>query len=75
MAGRADVKEPESELQKTMRALLLAQIRGWKQREQIALLDRAGFGQTDIAVLLGTTSKAVSVRLAEIRKEALFSKG
>jgi len=74
--GRVDnpgaklLKDPESELQKTMRALLLAQIGGWKQREQIALLDRAGFGQAYIADLLGTTSKAVSVRLAEIRRQA-----
>jgi predicted transcriptional regulator len=53
-----------------MKALLLAQLGGWKQREQIALLNRAGFGQSDIAELLGTTANAVSVRLAEIRKEA-----
>jgi DNA-directed RNA polymerase specialized sigma24 family protein len=71
---RADGEEPESKLQKTMKALLLSNISGWKQREQIALLDRAGFGQTDIAELLGTTSKAVSVRLAEIRKEARTSR-
>jgi DNA-directed RNA polymerase specialized sigma24 family protein len=51
-----------------MKALLLAQIRPWKQKEQVALLDLAGFGQKEIALLLGTTPKAVSVRLAEIRK-------
>ncbi len=68
MAGSASGKNPESELQKTMKALLLAQIGGWKQREQITILDRAGFGQTEIARLLGTTPKNVSVRLAEIRK-------
>lgn len=64
----------ESELQdnvgKFMKALLLAQIGDWKQKQQIALLDRAGFGQTEIADLLGSTSKAISVRLAEIRRES-----
>lgn len=70
MAGRpTTVRQAESDLQKTMRALLLAHISAWKQREQIALLDRAGFRQTNIAELLGTSSKAVSVRLAEIRKD------
>ena len=60
----------EGELEKTMKALLLAQIKGWKQREQVELLDRAGFPQGRIALMLGTTSKSISVRLAEIRKEA-----
>lgn len=59
-----------NELQKTMTALLLAQIGDWKQREQITLLDRAGFGQKEIANLLGTSPKAISVRLAELRKAA-----
>jgi DNA-directed RNA polymerase specialized sigma24 family protein len=58
-----------------MKALLLAQIGDWKQREQIELLGRAGFGQKEIALILGTSSKAVSVRLAEIRREARTSRG
>ena len=65
----------ESELQKTMKALLLAQIQGWKQREQVELLDRAGFPQRQIALMLGTSSKSISVRLAEIRKEARARRG
>ena len=69
MARKEHLNNPEGELQKIMKALLLSQIGAWKQREQIALLDRAGFGQTEIARLLGTTAKNVSVRLAEIRKE------
>jgi DNA-directed RNA polymerase specialized sigma24 family protein len=56
--------------QKLLRRSCFAQIGSWKQRDQVALLARAGFGQTDIAEMLGTTSKAVSVRLAEIRKGA-----
>lgn len=59
--------DPALELPKTMRALLLVQLRDMKQREQVELLDRAGFGQSEIAALIGTTSNAVSVRLAEIR--------
>ena len=65
----------ESELQKTMKASLLAQIQGWKQREQVELLDRAGFPQRQIALMLGTSSKSISVRLAEIRKEARARRG
>jgi DNA-directed RNA polymerase specialized sigma24 family protein len=60
----------ESSLEKTLTALLLASLRGLGQKEQIAILDRAGFGQTEIARLLGSTSKAISVRLAEIRRTA-----
>ncbi len=70
MAENANGNGSAGELQKTMKALLLAQIGGWKRREQIQLLDRAGFGQSKIALMLGTTLKAVSVRLAEIRRKA-----
>ena len=69
VAANGSNNDPQGELRKTMKALLLAQIRPWKQKEQVSLLDLAGFGQKEIAHLLGTTSKAVSVRLAEIRKE------
>jgi hypothetical protein len=41
-----------------------------KQKQQITILDKAGFGQSEIAVVVGSTPKAVSVRLAEIRKES-----
>jgi predicted transcriptional regulator len=40
-----------------------------KQKQQIAILDQAGFRQSEIAEIVGSTPKAVSVRLAEIRKE------
>jgi DNA-directed RNA polymerase specialized sigma24 family protein len=63
-------EEPKTELEKTLRALLLVSLDSLKQRPQIAILDKAGFGQTEIAEIIGSTSKAVSVRLAEIRKEA-----
>jgi hypothetical protein len=63
-----------SKLEKTMAALLLASLRELGQKEQIAILDKAGFGQTEIAGLLGSTSKAISVRLAEIRKASRSKK-
>ena len=55
-------------MEKTLRALLLIQMDSMKQKEQIALLDKAGFGQSEIARCVGSTPGAVSVRLAEIRR-------
>jgi DNA-directed RNA polymerase specialized sigma24 family protein len=65
---RGDIEDPINELRKSMKALLLVQIAGWKQREQVQLLDRAGFVQSEIAQIIGSTSNAVSVRLAELRR-------
>lgn len=64
-----------SALEKTLRALLLIQMESMKQKQQIALLDKAGFGQSEIARAVGSTPGAVSVRLAEIRREARKSRG
>ncbi len=64
----------EGGLERTLRALLLASLASMKQRQQIMILDKAGFGQSEIAGIVGSTSKAVSVRLAEIRKEARKSR-
>lgn len=58
-----------AELEKTLRALLLVHLGSLKQKQQIAILDKAGFGQSQIADVVGSTPKAVSVRLAEIRKD------
>ncbi|PYV53253.1 MAG: hypothetical protein DMG98_21545 [Acidobacteria bacterium] len=57
-------------MEKTLRALLLVSLASMKQKQQIAILDKAGFGQSEIATVIGSTSNSVSVRLAEIRKEA-----
>ena len=59
---------PTPRLEKTMNLLALVALKGLGQKEQIDLLERAGFGQTEIASIVGSTSKAVSVRLVEIRK-------
>jgi len=61
-------------LEKTLRLLALLSLDGKPQKEQIRLLDRAGFGQTEIATIVGSTPKAISVRLAELRKAARASK-
>lgn len=55
-------------LEKAMKALMLTALRELGQKDQIDILDRAGFGQTEIADLIGTSSNTVSVRLAEIRR-------
>lgn len=39
------------------------------QNEMIAELDKAGFGQTRIAELLGTTANTVNVALSKAKKE------
>jgi len=62
-------------VEKTMKVLMLSALRGLVQKDQIDILDRAGFGQTEIAELIGTSSKTVSVRLAEIRKARKSAKG
>lgn len=59
-----------TELERTLRLLAIAALHGRPQKEQIWLLDRAGFGGSDIAVMVDSTPKAVSVRLAELRKAA-----
>jgi hypothetical protein len=60
--------ESPSNMDKTLRLLALIALDGKKQKEQIQLLDKAGFGQSDIADMLGSTPKAISVRLAELRR-------
>lgn len=51
-----------------LRILAAAATAGMKQREQIALLNRAGLQPKDIAELLGTSSNTVRVELVALRK-------
>lgn len=53
---------------RTLRLIALNLLRDKKQAEQVDLLDRAGYRQSEIAELLDSTPKAISVRLAEVRK-------
>jgi DNA-directed RNA polymerase specialized sigma24 family protein len=63
-------EEPRTELEKSLRALLLVSLEPLKQRQQIVILDKAGFGPSEIATVIGSTSNTVNVRLSEIRKDA-----
>ena len=62
-------------LDKILRILAVLATKGMKQREQIALLDRAGLKPKDIAELLGTSSNTVRVELVTIRKAKGGKKG
>jgi DNA-directed RNA polymerase specialized sigma24 family protein len=55
-------------LQKILRLLLVLATKDMKQRDQIALLDRASFKPKEIAGLLGTSSNTVRVELVALRK-------
>lgn len=55
-------------LDQVLRILVAAVSRGLKQREQIALLDGAGFAPKAIAELIGTSSNTVRVELVGLRK-------
>jgi DNA-directed RNA polymerase specialized sigma24 family protein len=61
-------EEPKTELEKSLRALLLVSLEPLKQKQQIVILDKAGFGPSEIAAVIGSTSNTVNVRLSEIRK-------
>jgi DNA-directed RNA polymerase specialized sigma24 family protein len=58
-----------------VRIMAVSVTNGLKQRDQIALLNRAGFAPKEIAELLGTTSNTVSVELSGLRKAATKRKG
>ena len=51
-----------------LRVTTIGVTQGLKQREQIALLNRAGFQPNDIVSVLGTTRNTVSVALTGLRK-------
>jgi DNA-directed RNA polymerase specialized sigma24 family protein len=62
-------------LDEILRILVMTATRGLKQREQIALLDGAGFTPKAIADLLGTSSNTVRVELVGLRKAKRTGKG
>jgi DNA-directed RNA polymerase specialized sigma24 family protein len=55
-------------LDQILRILVANATRGLKQREQIDLLDRAGFQPKEIAELLNTSSNTIRVGLVTLRK-------
>ena len=50
-------EEPKTELEKSLRALLLLSLGPLKQKQQIMILDKAGFGPSEIATVIGSTSE------------------
>ena len=60
--------EAVEKLDQILRILVVLATRGLKQREQIAVLDGAGFSPKAIAELLGTSSNTVRVELVALRK-------
>jgi hypothetical protein len=65
---RNKTEDVNAQLLRALRLVGLASLRDMKQREQVDLMDRAGYGQNEIAAFLSSTPKAISVRLAEVRK-------
>jgi len=63
-------EETRTELEKSLRALLLVSLEPLKQKQQIVILDKAGFRPSEIAAVIGSTPNTVNVRLSEIRKHA-----
>jgi DNA-directed RNA polymerase specialized sigma24 family protein len=55
-------------LDQILHVLALIATKDMKQREQIALLDRAGLQPKNIAEMLGTSSNTVRVKLVSLRK-------
>lgn len=55
-------------LDRAVRLLAIAAIRGMPQTAQIATLSRAGFPPKEIADILGTTPNTVRVTLVSIRR-------
>ncbi|TGK23331.1 hypothetical protein EHQ05_19295 [Leptospira yasudae] len=61
-------KEILEELKTIKRLLATALTEGKKQNQAIEFLNKAGFGQKEIADTIGTTSNTVNVSLARIKK-------
>lgn len=66
----ANTEREADDFMKYMRLMALATLEAQPLKRQISLLSKAGFGPSQIADLLGTTSNTVNVRLSEMRKEA-----
>jgi DNA-directed RNA polymerase specialized sigma24 family protein len=72
---KATEEQTLEKLDQILRILVAAVSRGLKQREQIAMLDRAGFSPKAIAELIGTSSNTVRVELVGLRKAGRAGKG
>ncbi|MCB9237370.1 MAG: hypothetical protein H6580_05535 [Flammeovirgaceae bacterium] len=57
------------EIKKTNKLLVIMATKDLPQTDKIALLSRVGFGQKEIADLVGTTSNTVGVTLNKLKKK------
>ncbi len=57
-----------AKLDRVLRLLALQATREMRQRDQIAILSRAGFAPKEIAEILGTSANTVRVELVTIRR-------
>ena len=62
-------KEIIQRLDKIARIVALSSMQSLTSGEKIYLLHQAGFGPSEIADMVGTTSNVVNVRLSEMRKK------
>lgn len=67
MQGNQDVSV---QLDKLIRLMAVLVTKDKVQKEQIAMLAKAGLQPKDIADLIGTTPHTVSVTLSEMKKES-----
>jgi len=56
------------EIKKTNKLLVIMATKDLSQSDKIALLSKVGFGQKEIADLVGTTSNTVGVTLHKLKK-------
>jgi len=61
--------DPKISLETTMRALLLIALKGLDADTQVDTLSRAGFGNTEIANMTGSTANAVNQRKIKLKKK------
>ena len=66
---RNEFGELKNRIDRGIHLLAVLAVKGLDQREQIALLDRAGFEPREIADVIGTTSNTVRVALVTIRRD------
>lgn len=75
MAAKTQSRKPPStedlvleRLDRIVRMIAVDMSKGLRQREQIALLTRAGLKPKEIAEIVGTSSNTVRVELVALRK-------
>lgn len=67
-------KELIDEIKKTNKLLVILATKDLSQTDKIIMLNKVGFGQKEIADLVGTTSNTVGVTLNRIKKSSKKNK-